>query len=219
MSHAALPFPVLPGKGEADIRKITERFKSDPAGYRESRRFGGVTLERAYWQHTPMGDFVVAYLETDKPTMGEAIAAAGADNSEMGRFFREHVKEVHGIDLTQIPPGPAPEVVGEWSDPDVTERRKGFAFSAPLLPDAVDRGRAFATEAFVTRRDEHAASRRALGVNREVVTLVHTPMGPVTAVYIEGNDPFEGNRRFAASTGAHDTWFKDQLKTLYPPYI
>src|ERR1700692_469258 len=54
MGRIALPFPVLPGKTEADIRSISERFKSDPDEYAESRRRGGVTLERVYWQQTPM---------------------------------------------------------------------------------------------------------------------------------------------------------------------
>ena len=66
MARGALAFPVLPGKSEADVRRIAERFKEDPEGYWESRRSQGVSLERAYWQHTPMGDFVVAYLESTK---------------------------------------------------------------------------------------------------------------------------------------------------------
>jgi hypothetical protein len=46
-----------------------------------------------------------------------------------------------------------------------------------------------------------------------------TPQGDVVAVYLEGEDPFEGNRRFAASTAPYDVWFKDELKKISPPYI
>ena len=63
------------------------------------------------------------------------------------------------------------------------------------------------------------ASRRALGNNAEVVTIVQTPEGPVSAVYVEGTDPVEANRRFAASTLAFDVWFKDGLRKLFPPFI
>jgi hypothetical protein len=41
----------------------------------------------------------------------------------------------------------------------------------------------------------------------------------VAAVYLEGQDPWEGNRRFAASTSPFDSWFKDELKNIFPPYI
>jgi hypothetical protein len=35
--------------------RIADRFKEDPEGYFESRRRAGVSLERAYTQHTPDG--------------------------------------------------------------------------------------------------------------------------------------------------------------------
>lgn len=47
MAHAAVPFPVVPGKSESDVRRIADRFKADPAAYRESAAHGAVTLERA----------------------------------------------------------------------------------------------------------------------------------------------------------------------------
>jgi len=62
-------------------------------------------------------------------------------------------------------------------------------------------------------------SYRALRQNLEVVTLHHTPQGPVAAIYLEGEDPWEANRRFSASTTPFDTWFKDQLSQIFPPFI
>lgn len=214
--RAALPFPVLPGKSQSDVRSIADRFYSDPDGYRESRRNVGVTLERAYWQHTEMGDFVIAYLESDK-SVADALAATAQDRTPIGRFFAERAKEVHGVDITQPPPGPAPETVLEWVDPSVSERRQGMAFCAPLMPDALDKARAFASEA--ERSPDMTNSRRALGQSVELVTISHTPQGPVAAVYLEGNDPWEGNRGFAASTSEFDVWFKNQCKEIFPPFI
>ena len=51
------------------------------------------------------------------------------------------------------------------------------------------------------------------------MTFNATPMGDFVCAYLEGNDPVEGNRRFAASTRPYDVWFKDQLKALFPPDI
>ena len=62
-------------------------------------------------------------------------------------------------------------------------------------------------------------SRRALGQNLEVVTLTETPQGPICGVYIEGTDPFEANRTLAASTKPFDVEFRQELKSLFPPFI
>jgi hypothetical protein len=216
MARMAVPFPVLPGKTEADVRSIVERFKSDPEEYAESRRRGGVTLERTYWQHTPMGDFVLAYIESTG-SLEEATAVLAHSDLAIDKFFVEKIMEIHGIDLTQPPPGPAPEVLAEWSDPAATKRGRGMAFSAPGIPGTEDRGRTWARETFAS--DGMTRSRRALGENLELVTLVPTPQGPVIVVYLEGEDPFEANRRFAASTDPFDVAFKEECTHLFPPFI
>lgn len=217
MARGALAFPVLPGKNEADIRRVAERFKEDPAGYWESRRSQGITLERAYWQHTPMGDFVVAYLESSQPTLADAFGAGSRDNTPMGKFFAETVKQVHGFDIAQPPEGPPPEVVAEWSDPQVTTRGKGLAFMAPIIPEMESFARTWAVDAF--SRPGMTESRRALRQSIEIVTLMQTPQGPVTAVYVEGEDPVRGNAQFAGSTSEFDLWFKENLSKIYPPFI
>jgi hypothetical protein len=217
MARGALAFPVLPDKSEAAVRRIAERFKEDPDGYWESRRAQGVALERVYWQHTPMGDFVVAYLESTKPTLGEAFGSAASDNTPMGKFFAETVQEVHGIDITHPPEGPPPEVVAEWSDPEVTKRGKGLAFMAPIIPEMEAFARSWSADAFA--REAMTESRRALQQSIEIVTLMQTPQGPVSAVYVEGEDPVRGNAQFAASTTEFDVWFKENLSKIYPPFI
>jgi hypothetical protein len=216
MSRSVLPFPVLPGKTEADIRSIAERFTAEPEAYFESRQRAGVTLERVYWQHTPMGDFVVGYVESER-SVAEVLGAYAEGATEIDRFFAATVKEVHGIDITQPPEGPPPETVGEWVDPAVTQRRRGLGFCAPLIPGQEDRGRAWAKETF--DHEGMTTSRRALDQNIEVVTISYTPHGPVAAVYLEGADPVEGNRTFAASTEPFDVRFKEELGTLFPPFI
>jgi len=86
MYGTLLPFPVLAGKTEADIRSVADRFTADPEGYFESRHRAGVIVERAYWQHIPMGDFVVACAESERST-ADVIGTYTEQATDIDRFF------------------------------------------------------------------------------------------------------------------------------------
>lgn len=134
-----------------------------------------------------MGMFVIGYQETTG-SVADTIGALAKSDLPIDRFFVENELDLHGIDLTQPMPGPEPEVVGEWVDPAATTRGRGMAFSAPMIPGTEERGRTWAAATFAS--PAMTESRRALGQNVEVVTVLHTPDGPVCAVYLEGGDPF-----------------------------
>jgi len=213
MPKFAFALPVLPGK---DARSVSRLLQARMSEYEESRRRAGVTMERAYEQPTPMGTFAVGYIEAERDfaqTMGAYLTSGLPIDTDLFAAL----EDVHGFDASQPPP--APEVVADWWDPEVKERRRGVAFTAPLLPGRTEAARAFATEAFVRRRDELTASRRALGNNGEVVILNSTPHGDLVCIYLEGHDPVEANRRFAASQLPYDVWFKQELKSVFPPEI
>jgi hypothetical protein len=216
MYRTVLPFPVLAGKTEADIRSIAERFESDPEAYFRSRQGAGVTLERAYLQHTPMGDYVVAYVESER-SAADVLSTLAGQATDLDHFFADTLKAVHGIDITQLPDGPPPETIGEWVDPVVTARRRGMAFCAPVIAGQESRGAAWTKGTF--GEEGMTTSRRALGQNVEVVTLTDTQQGPIAGIYLEGMDPYEGNRTFAASTEPFDVAFKRELGTLFPAFV
>ena len=215
MYRNVLVYPLLPGASDTDARRIADRLREQPAEYVQSRRRLGVTLERAYLQHTPMGNAVVAYLESDGDFASVSKALIDSD-LPIDRFFIESVLEVHGIDLTK-PSGQSPETIGAWTDPAVTTRGRGMAFFAPLLPGKAEAGKAFIADAFL--REDMTRSRRNLRENVEVVTLINAPDGDLAAVYLEGEDPFAGNARFAASDDPFDVWFRGELAKLFPPEI
>jgi hypothetical protein len=216
MQRQVLAFPVLPGKTDADARRIADRFAERPEEYAQSRRRLGVSLERAFVQTTPMGSYVVAYTESESG-FDAVVAAMVASDLPMDKFFVDAVMDVHGFDMTQPLPGPAPETIGAWFDPAVTTRGRGMAFVAPLQPGTVEAGRAFIADAF--SREDMTRSRRALHQNGEVVSVSSTPAGDIAAVYLEGDDPFAGNVAFAASDDPFDLWFKAELSKLFPPFI
>jgi hypothetical protein len=213
MSRLALVFPVLPGK---DARDIATELKSRPREYEQSRRRLGITLERAYLQHTPMGDFVTSYVEAEGDVL-EKLGTLPSSDLDIDRYFVKAVKEIHGADLTQPLPGPAPETIAAWVDPTTKGRGRGMALCAPLAPGVTERAKAFVADAY--RRDEFAASRRRLNVNEELLTLHSTPQGDIVGIYIEGDDPAKGNAGFAASQEPFDLWFKQELTRIFPPAV
>lgn len=216
MYRTVIAMPLLPGKTEADVRRVGDRFRQEPEAYTESRRRLGVSLERAYLQHAEMGDFLVAYLESDDP-FPEITRRLVESDLPLDRFFVESAQDLYGMDMSQGSPGTPPETVATWADPAVTTRRRGMAFTAPLRPGKTEAGRAFAVDAFA--RDDMTRSRRGRHENLEVVTLLRTPQGDAVAVYIEGDDPFASNVDFAASDDPFDVWFKGELAELFPPAI
>lgn len=137
----------------------------------------------------------------------------------LDRYFIEKNAEATGIDFAAGPQGPDPELVGEWAAPGTSRHAKGFAFAAPLQPGKTDAAREFAREAYSTRQAEMADSRSSKGLTREQVFLNQTPAGDVVVVYLEGADPVEGNRQFAASNTPFDRWFKDACKEIFPGFI
>ena len=213
MSRMALTFPVLPGK---DGRDIANELKSRPREYEESRRRIGITMERAYLQHTPMGDYVTAYLEGEGDVL-EAFAKLASSDLEIDRYMTKAAKEIHGADFSKPLPGPAPETVAAWIDPAAKGRGRGMALCAPLTPGQTERARAFVDDAY--HRDEFTASRRRLNVSEELLTLQSTPQGDIVGIYIEGDDPVKGNAGFAASQDPFDLWFKEELTKIFPPAV
>lgn len=218
MNRQAVPFPIAPGKTEADLRAVSAYLADHMDEYRESRQRLGVLVERVYLQSTPMGNVAIAYVEGERD-FPATMAGMAASNLEIDRRFLEMSAEVSGVDVRQPPPGPPPETVGQWMDEAVTTRKRGLGFIAPLLPGKIEAGKAFCREAFVERREELTESRRGWGENVEVVTLNSTPMGDFVCAYLEGDDPVRANREFAASQRPYDAWFKARLKELFPPEV
>ena len=208
-------FPVLPGK---DARQVADVMRADPNGYVESRRRLQVSLERAYEMATPMGTFLISYIESDHP-FAETSADAGRSELPVDRAFAAAIKDVHGFDLTAPPPGPPPELLAEWEDETVTTRKHGLAFCAPVMPGQEDFARSFVREAYETRRDELASARREIGATRDVLMLNHTPAGDAFAVYFEADDPVETNRLLSESSSPYDVWFKEQIGRIFPPDV
>jgi hypothetical protein len=110
MTLGAATFPILPGKTDAWREFIAELNGARHADYVASRTAAGVR-ERAFFQPTPMGDFVVLTLEGDDPQGSFVKIAHGTD--EFSTWFKAQVKDVHGFDLAEVASGPMPTLVAD----------------------------------------------------------------------------------------------------------
>lgn len=209
MQKTIAVFPVLPGKDARDVIRVMEVHRHE---HTESRRRMGVHMERGFEQITPSGTFMLAYVESDQP-FGATAAEVSQSVLEVEQELSAAMKDVTGFNASQ--PGEPAELLADWVDDSATDRKRGLAFFARIRPDTAEAMRRFAKEAYLERRGELAASRRQLGIIQETVTLNHTAIGDVVCTYTEGDDPVDGNRRFADSRSAYDVWFKDQAADIF----
>ncbi len=103
MAHYAFINPVVAGKVEAWRSYIKEMNGPRKNEYKESRKKVGLTVERVWLQHTPMGDFGVVYWEAQD--IGKVFDALIKSDAPFDKWFRDKILvEVHGMDFSKMPP-------------------------------------------------------------------------------------------------------------------
>ena len=103
MAHYGFINPVLAGKIDLWKSYIKEMNGPRDRERKESRKKAGLTIERVWLQHTPMGDFAVVYWEAkDIAKVFETVVKSDAP---FDKWFRDKILvEIHGMDLSKLPP-------------------------------------------------------------------------------------------------------------------
>ena len=97
--------PLLPGKTEQDRSAMISCWRGERQdAYTESRKRLGITREAVFIQNTPNGDVAVVYMEADD--METALKGVATSDQPFDAWFREHVRDVHGINLEEGFPPP-----------------------------------------------------------------------------------------------------------------
>jgi hypothetical protein len=89
---------------------------------------------------------------------------------------------------------------------------ESIVWSAPILPGKLEAWKAFCED---TKREEYAASRKRMGVVREVVSLMQTPEGDFACIFQEARDLAKAFQEIAESDHPYDVWFRDQIMALH----
>ena len=97
MAMMAVAFPILPGKTEAWNHFIAELNGARKAEFEASRQKAHVR-EQTFFQSTPMGDLVIVTLSGEDPA--RSFAEMSSADDAFTRWFVEHVKELHGVDVS-----------------------------------------------------------------------------------------------------------------------
>ncbi len=106
MSQAiAFAAPLLPGKTQDDRDALASCWNGDrKADHDAARRRFGITRESVWIQSTPGGDVAVVYLEADD--LEAAFGGMATSQEPFDAWFRDHVLNVHGMDLAEGFPPP-----------------------------------------------------------------------------------------------------------------
>lgn len=104
MGVVAFVAPLLPGKAEDHRQFCEELVGTRREEYEASRQRLGITREAAWHQETPAGTVSVICLEADDP--GSAMQGMGTSSDPFDEWFRERVRDIHGVDLASPPPPP-----------------------------------------------------------------------------------------------------------------
>jgi len=108
MASQGFVAPIAPGKTAA-----WRAFRDQLNGPRRSefeaqQKRLGLTRQTVWLQQTPMGDLVILYFEGEGPA--QAMSKLAASTDPFDNWFKEQVKEVHGLDFSQLAAAPVPEV-------------------------------------------------------------------------------------------------------------
>jgi hypothetical protein len=100
VQSVAFAVPLLPGQTEADRIALASCWAgARKEAYQDARRRAGIVREAVWIQPAPGGDVAVVYLEADDLTT--ALTILGTSAEPFDRWFRDHIRQVHGIALEQ----------------------------------------------------------------------------------------------------------------------
>lgn len=90
-----------------------------------------------------------------------------------------------------------------------------LAMAFPILPGKTEQWQHFCQEMVGPRYSEYQASRKRLGLTREVAYLQHTPQGDLAIIYVEAPSVPAVFGGLGASQEPFDVWFREQALEIH----
>ena len=112
MDQICLVVPILPGR-TADAKDFMRELEAGRnAGYQLSQQRIGIVKEAWYLARTPVGDQLVAYLES--PDFPKALSAFSQSQAGFDQWFKQRLADATGLDLNTPPTAPLPELLSSY---------------------------------------------------------------------------------------------------------
>ena len=100
MQAVAFAVALLPGEAGAVRVALASCWSgARKEAYQDARRRAGIIREAVWIQPGPGGDVAVVYLEADDLAAAFTLLRSSAEPFD--RWFRDHIRQVHGIALEQ----------------------------------------------------------------------------------------------------------------------
>ncbi len=100
--------PILEGKVDTWKAWIADLKGARSADLKDMNQRMGLTRHAAWLAETPMGAMVAVLQEG--PGSDSFMQKLGQSTHEFDQWFAGNIKEIHGMDVSQPPPGPMPEL-------------------------------------------------------------------------------------------------------------
>lgn len=112
MTALTIFLPLLPGKQEAWRQFCQALQGSRCRDYTAWREQMGITQEEAWLSQTTQGDLVRIHLHVEHPE--QVLAELARSHRPFDRWLRQHLLELYGLDLGQLIPASAHELIFAW---------------------------------------------------------------------------------------------------------
>jgi hypothetical protein len=104
MPEVAFAVPILPGQEQLDRTTFEELEGARRDEYEAALREARISRHAVWHQQTPDGGILaVVYIQADDES---GIATFAASDAPLNRWFRDQMKQVHGIDIADAGPPP-----------------------------------------------------------------------------------------------------------------
>jgi hypothetical protein len=98
MQFVAFARPLLVGQTDANRTALASCWVGTrKEAHQDARRRAGIVREAVWIQSAPGGDLAVVYVEADD--LATAFGVLATSREPFDRWFRDHVRRVHGIAL------------------------------------------------------------------------------------------------------------------------
>lgn len=115
MPMIVMALPIPPERYEA-WRNAVARFAGEQRDeFTAARVRQGVTRQGVFVQQGPDGPMEIMVMEADDPD--RALGEIATSQEPFDVEFRQFLMDIYGLDLSQPPPGPLPELLLDWSAP------------------------------------------------------------------------------------------------------